>query len=380
MKKIYMMMLFCALLLLAAAPCTAFPWQMISGDQTIEKGQIITSDLLFRGDRLEINGEVKGDLIVWSGQVVVNGRIDGSIIGIVWDRLTIGGEVMGHVRVLASEMNVNGKVHGTITTAAASFNTGTNSLIGQGLLGIFSKVALQGTVNGPVDVTAMPLIQISGRINGPLKTQGAPVIWRAPLAIHGNVDDYSGINSDPSKTKGVSLSGRYLIHQPAATRGPASGLMTIFSIVWFIGSLLASLILFRFFPGTLWSITEPSRNNFRRSMFIGILTLIGLPIAILILVITMVGIPLAILLGLIYCILLLFFGVPVNLWLGRVLFRSRLHPSLMIILAGILQLVISFIPIINVATLLVFIILGMGLVIGHIRPQIQEKNKVDLKI
>ena len=82
----------------------------------------------------------------------------------------------------------------------------------------------------------------------------------------------------------------------------------------------------------------------------------------------------------IYLILLLFFGVPVNLWLGRVLFRSRLHPSIMIILAAIIQMLISFIPVINVATLLVLIILGMGLVIGHIRPQINERNKVDLKM
>ena len=380
MRKIYILTLVCTLLLFVAVPCMAFPWQIMSGEQTIEKGQTITGDLFFRGDSLEINGEVKGDLIVWSGQVVVNGKVDGSIIGVAWDRLVIGGEVQGHVRVLANETYINGKVNGTITTATANFNSSPDSLIGQGLLGIFSKVTLRGTVNGPVDVKSMPLIQISGRINGPLKTQGAPVIWQAPLTLNGTVNDYSGVASDPSKLKGVSFSGRYLLHQPEESHAQASGLMTIFSIIWFIGSLLASLILFRLFPRTLWSITEPSSSNFRRSMVAGLLTLIGLPIVILILSITMVGIPLAILLGLVYTILMLFFGVPVNLWLGRVLFHSRLHPSVMIILAGILQVLISFIPIINIAALLVFIILGMGLAIGHIQPQIHERNKVDLKI
>lgn len=380
MKKLYILMLVCFMLLLVAGPCMALPWQIMSGEQTIEKGQTIAGDLFFRGDNIEINGEVKGDLIVWSGQVVINGKIDGSVIGVTWDRLVIGGEVGGHIRVLASEMNLKGKVDGTITTAAVNFNTSPNSLINKGLLGIFSKVTLRGTVNGPVDVTGMPLIQISGRINGPLKTGGAPVIWQAPLTLNGNINDYSGVASDPSKTKGVSLNGRYLLHQPVENHTQASGMMTIFSIIWFIGSLLASLILFRLFPRTLWSITEPSRANFRRSMLAGILSLIGFPIIILILIITMVGIPLAILLGLVYTILMLFFGVPVNLWLGRMLFRSRLHPSMMIVLAGFLQVLISFIPIINIATLLVLMTLGMGLIIGHIRPQIFERNKVDLKI
>jgi len=380
MKRFFVLFITGWMLFLAVSPCMAAPWQIMSGEQTVEKGQVIQGDLWFRGDSLEINGEVKGDVIVWAGQVVVNGRIDGSVIGAVWDKLTIGGQVLGHIRVVANEMNLNGKVQGTVTTAAANLNTSPDSWIGQGLLGIFSKLTLQGTVNGPVEVKSMPLIQIGGRINGDLKTQGAPITWQTPLSLNGTVNDYSGVASDPAKIKGVSFSGRYLLHQPEESRTQNSGLWTIFSIVWFIGSLLASLILYRLFPRTLWSVTEPSQTNFRRSMLVGLLTLIGLPIIILILTITMVGIPLAIFLGLIYMILLLFFGVPVNLWLGRVLFRSRLHPSIMIILAGILQMLISFIPIINVATLLVFIILGMGLIIGHIRPQINERNQVDLKM
>jgi cytoskeletal protein CcmA (bactofilin family) len=351
----------------------------MNGNETIEKGQVITGDLLFNGDQLVVDGEIKGDLMVWSGQVIVNGRIDGSILGVAWDKLIINGEVLGNVRGLANEMRVVGKIDGSITAVAAQLNTSANSLIEQGILGMFSKVNLQGTVNGAVDLNSAPLTRIGGHINGNLKTQGVPITWQVPLEITGTVNDYSGVDSDPTKVKGIILRQGYRLHQPEIDSS-SSGIITMISIVWFIGSLLATLILYRLFPQILWMITEPSRTNFRRSMLIGLISLIGIPIVTFILIMTVVGIPLAVLLGLIYLLILLFFGIPINLWLGRLVFRSRFHPSLMIVLAGLLWMLISFIPVINMAVLLVFLLLGMGMFIGNIRPQIFERKKLDVKM
>jgi Cation transport ATPase len=384
MKRFLIGVISFCILLLTAGTTMAEPWQIMHGEETIEKGQVVATDLLFSGDRLEVNGEIKGDLIVWSGQVVVNGKIDGSILGVAWDKLVINGEVLNNIRVCANEIRINGKVNGVITTAAANFNTGVPSLIGQGLLGVFSKVDLQGTINGPVDVKSVPLIpnngRFSGRINGNVKIQGSAITWQAPLTINGTVNDYTGVANDPAKIKGISFTGRYLLHQPLENHAENSGMMTFFSIVWFIGSLLASIILYSLFPRTLWMMTEPSRPKFRRSMLIGLLGLIGLPIIILILTITIVGIPLAILAGLVYLILLLFSGVPVYLWFGRLIFRSRFHPSLMIVLGGLLLMFLSFIPIVNGAIFLLFLLLGIGMSIGNIKLQIYERDKLDIKM
>jgi cytoskeletal protein CcmA (bactofilin family) len=380
MKRICVLLISLCLLLLTTGICMAGSWQLMNGDATIEKGTVINGDLLFSGERLEVDGEIKGDLVVWSGEVVMNGRIEGSILGAVWDRLVVNGEVLGNIRGFTGDMRINGRINGSITTAAVLLNTSRHSVIGQGILGVFSNVNLQGTVNGDVDLKSAPLTRIGGRINGNLKVEGAPVIWQAPLVISGNVNDYSGVARDPSKIKGIALQGNYLLHQPHVDFAASSGVITLISIVWFIGSLLASLILYRLFPRTMWTITEPSRINFRRNMLAGLISLVCIPIAILILTITLVGIPLAILLGLIYMILLLFFGIPVNLWFGRLLFKSRLHPSLMIILAGIILMLISFIPVINMAVFLILLVLGMGTIVGNIRPQIFERNKLDLKV
>jgi cytoskeletal protein CcmA (bactofilin family) len=305
MKKILILMISICLLLFTSGACLASSWQIMSGDKTLERGQVVEGDLFFSGDRLEINGEVKGDLVVWSGQIIVNGRINGSILGAAWDKLEVNGVVLGNIRGFANDIKINGKINGNVSTAAVVLNTSQHSVIEKGILGIYSNTVLRGTINGPVDLKSIPSISISGVVNGNLKTQGAPITWQAPLTINGSVNDYSGVASDPTKIKGINLKGKYFLHQPQADVTDTSGVITIISIVWFIGSLLASLILFRLFPRTLWIVTEPSRANFRRNILIGLISLIGIPIVILILMLTLVGIPLAALLGLIYLILLL---------------------------------------------------------------------------
>lgn len=380
MKKIYALLITFGLLLSFTWPCMASSWRVMTGEETIEKGQVVPGDLLFSGDRLVVEGEIKGDLVVWSGQIIVNGQIDGSLLGAAWDKLVVNGVVKGHIRGIVNEITINGKINGSITAAAAQMNTSPHSLIEQGLLGAFSKVDLQGIINNTVDLNSAPLIRIGGLINGNLKTQGAPITWQAPLQITGEVNDYSGVDSDPAKIKGVTIRQGYHSHQPQTVPSATSGYITLISIVWFIGSLLATLILYRLFPVTLWMITEPSRTNFRRSMLTGLISLIGIPLVILILALTLVGIPLAVLLGLLYLILLFFFGIPVNLWVGRLIFRSRFHPSLMIVLAGLLLLLISFIPVVNIAIFIVFLLLGSGMIVGNIRLQISERKKLDIKM
>jgi cytoskeletal protein CcmA (bactofilin family) len=380
MKRFFALVISFCLLLLLAGSCMASSWRIMNGDETIEKGQVVAGDVLFSGERLEVDGEIKGDLLVWSGAVIINGRIDGSILGVAWDQLIINGQVLGSIRGFANQIKIGGRINGSITAFAASIVTSRQSLIGRGLLGTFSNVNLRGTINDSVYLKSAPETRIGGRINGDLQVQGVPPTWQAPLEIAGKVNDYSGVAGNPAKTKGIDIRGGYQLHQPQHDSLVPPGIITLISIVWFIGSLLASLILFRLFPKTLWQITEPSHYNFRRSIVLGLISLIGIPIVIVILIFTMVGIPLAILLGLIYLILLLFFGIPVNLWFGRLIFRSRFHPSLMIVMAGILMVLISLIPIINMAFMLIFLLMGTGMIVGNIRLQIFERQKLDLKL
>ncbi|HEX3044211.1 MAG TPA: polymer-forming cytoskeletal protein [Bacillota bacterium] len=352
---------------------SAGTWQIKSGDEVISKTQVIEGDLLFSGERLEVDGVIHGDLIVNAGELVINGRVDGSVIGGVWGNLTLGGTVGGNLRVIANEVDLNGIVNRSVTVGASQFQTSAASKVGGGLLGYFlSNVRLTGEIVGPVNIGSINMMEIGGRIRGDVKTSGLGIKWLAPVDITGTVADHSQTPGNPAKAPRVKV-GKYQYYEPSAAdqlQGFKSQMMLSFTM--FIGGLLLSLIFYRLFPRTAWTISEPSPVNFKASFLAGLLGFFGIPLASLILFITMMGIPLALFLILVYVLLLFFAWAPVYLWFGRLIFKSRLKPSVMIVFGGLVLMLIGLIPIFSFILQILFTILGMGMVIRNIKPQYKE--------
>lgn len=357
-------------------------WRMESGVFTLTKDRVIEGDLFFSGERLEIDGVIRGDLLLFGEEVIINGRIDGSILGAVSGKLRNNGVVGGSLRGIINEVYLNrgGVIKGNISAFAIRLITASDSLIEKGILGRFSEVELKGRVNGPVSFNSAISTKLSGEINGDVRSGGARIEWVSPLTVTGKVIDSTGYDNNPAKLEGIKLDGGYQRQKPIKGQMGFLKAVTIFSFIWFLGSLLTSVIFYRLFPRTAWKVTEPSVVYFRRSLLMGLIGLIGLPVIIIILTITVVGLPLAVLLGLFYLIILLFARIPVNLWFGRLLFRSRLNPVLMTVLGGLFLALLNFLPIIGLLINPLLLVLGMGMIIGNIRFQVNQhlNNKINL--
>lgn len=155
--------------------------------------------------------------------------------------------------------------------------------------------------------------------------------------------------------------------------------LLIFSLMWFLGSVLTALVFYKLFPRTSWRISDPSAVYFRKNLWTGFLGALGIPVIIFVLFITRVGIPLAILLILGYITLLLFSNVLLYLWMGRLIFsRSRLdlrrHPVLLIITGGIALAVVGLIPLAGYFLQ----VIGFGMVLSQIRPELNENQHDDI--
>lgn len=357
-------------------------WRMESGVFTLTKDRVIEGDLFFSGERLEIDGVIRGDLLLFGEEVIINGRIDGSILGAVSGKLRNNGVVGGSLRGIINEVYLNrgGVIKGNISAFAIRLITASDSLIEKGILGRFSEVELKGRVNGPVSFNSAISTKLSGEINGDVRSGGARIEWVSPLTVTGKVIDSTGYDNNPAKLEGIKLDGGYQRQKPIKGQMGFLKAVTIFSFIWFLGSLLTSVIFYRLFPRTAWKVTEPSVVYFRRSLLMGLIGLIALPVIIIILTITVVGLPLAVLLGLFYLIILLFARIPVNLWFGRLLFRSRLNPVLMTVLGGLFLALLNFLPIIGLLINPLLLVLGMGMIIGNIRFQVNQhlNNKINL--
>ncbi len=371
MKKIASLMSGILLLFLVAVPTFAGSWQIANGVKTVSRAEIINGDMIFNGQSLKMNGRIRGDLVILAGNVTINGYVEGSVIGFTFGKLMINGTIGHDLRVFAREMVLKGRVEQSVTTGAISFITTPSSRIDNGLYGVFAELALAGHINGPVDITGFNSTVVGGQINGDFKGSLALITWKPPLEIFGKVSDYSLIPKNPSGIKGIKIKD-YQANQMGFINQHQGFFKWMFLglFVWFLGTLLLSLIFYRIFPRTAWCMTEPSLANFRRSIIIGAISFFGIPFLIQILCYIVVGIPIAIFIFLFYLLLLTGFSVPVYLWLGRLIFKSRLHPGLMIFLGALLMGLVT--PVILVFQI-VFVILGMGMIVGNIKPQFKER-------
>lgn len=220
----------------------------------------------------------------------------------------------------------------------------------------------------------MTSTRIGGRISGDFKTEGASIEWFSPAEITGNVTEHGYETSSTKKLGKVKIGGTYHYYKMADDKQFEIKLDPWILLVWFLGNLLLSLIFYRLFPRTAMEMTEPTAAKFRRGMVTGLISLVGIPIAILILLLTVVGIPIAIILGLFYVILLLAAGVPINLWFGRLVFKSRPRPVLQTILGSLTLTLIGLFPLIGFISQFLVILLGFGLVLGNIRLQYKEPS------
>jgi cytoskeletal protein CcmA (bactofilin family) len=376
MRKLIKLGITFILLLSTCNPVFAAPWELRGGADQIDSHQTIQGDLYFSGDILEVDGEIKGDLIVFASRVIINGKVDGSVLGVVTEKITVRGEVGGNLRVMAAQVQLGGKVGQSVSALAIQFLMKKGSTVRTGVLGNFNVVQLGGEVHGPVNITVHSGVKIGGKITGNLITKGARLEWLPPVEIGGRVDDYSGLSAQPGAKQRVKIAGGYRLHP--LKNGPLFNYKYIFffSVIWFMGGILMSLVFFRIFPRTAWKITRPTPGNLQRSLVVGLISFIIIPILVVILMITTVGIPIAIVLTLLYIVLLTFAGVPFTILIGRMVFRKLdgeypKHPYLLILGGSLLTGVISVIPVIGFFVPIWF---GFGMLLGNIKPQFMEET------
>ncbi|HOP73458.1 MAG TPA: polymer-forming cytoskeletal protein [Bacillota bacterium] len=372
MKKIMCLLLSGLLLMLLAFPAAAQPWTIARGTTVIRQGESIKGDYYFRGETLEVAGDIEGDLLVLAGEVIITGNVKGNLLGVVWEKLTVNGSVAGDLRVAAGQLELNGTVGETLASAAMKAEINSSARVDGGMLGYYHQLALRGTINGPVRVTGYAATTVGGVINGSFHVRGVPVKWLEKAVVEGDVDDYTGV-TDTSRSSQATIRGEYRMHQNNEMLARFLKAFLLFSLMWFMGNILIGLVFYKLFPRTSWKITEPSVMNFKRYLKVGLLGSFGIPLLIVVLFLTQVGIPLAVLLILVYIILLLFSNVLLYLWIGRIIFlksslNTRRHPVLLIITGGFGLTLLGFIPLVGH----ILQIIGVGMVLANIRPEIES--------
>jgi cytoskeletal protein CcmA (bactofilin family) len=361
-------------LILLATPAVIFASNFNSNELVILPSQeTINSDYFGAGETVVLQGVVNGDVYVAGGNVTIDGTVNGDLIA-AGGNIIVNGPVTGDIRVAGGNISMNGSLEKNLTAIGGTINLSRDSSIRGSVVIAGGQMTLLGPV-GKGATLAGGQVALANSIGGDI-TAGVGKLTLNPGAnIKGSLNYWS--EDEASILPEASISGQITRHSPpvksedrelARERGTAAlaGISVVFKLLSFLSALLLGFILLHFLPIYTRRTTETITQKLWPSLGTGFLTLVISPFIILTLLITLIGIPLAI----VYLFILIF-----DLWLAKIFvslvigffilnyFTKKINPYLALTVGLIVYYLISLIPFIGGLVGFITGLIGLGAII-----------------
>ena len=283
----------------------------------LEADEIEDEDVYIAASSARVDGRIDGDLVIASGDISIGGVVVGDVIAITHGRIDVTGTVQGSVRALSRELHVSGTVEGDVAVASGTVNVAgdvggdvllvagsatTTGAIGRDLLGRFLVGDLDGFVGGDVDVSVRSL-----RV-GPGAEVGGDLLYRA--------------DSDAAISGGASVAGQFKRLPSRATFIVRVWLIGV-TILSFLAFIVTGMTLFVVFRSTMARATGLVRTETWRTVWVGFMAVIGLPLISILFFFTVVGAPVGVLVMILWLLGLVFAPVPAVAAGGDLVLRGR---------------------------------------------------------
>jgi len=320
------------------------------------------------GDEVVIEGTVNGDAYVAGGVVEVDGTINGDLIA-AGGMVVVNGKVAEHVRAAGGTIWINGEVGKDASVAGGNIRIGRKGALEGNLLAAGGTVEVGGTVGKDAHIASGDA-EISGSVGGSVKFSGNRFTIPDQGHVGGNLQAYvKDKELVKLATGGVAGNVDISIQQPTKHKEilGISAWCFWLKLFWFAGSVVVGLLLVLIAPSRVRQMGTVITKRGGEAAVWGILGVIVIPIASFILMLTLIGIPAALLvLSLFFVILYLSqFGLAVVV--AQLIFalegkgRAPLFGAL---LAGMAIVEIAvMIPYLGVLVCLAGCVLGVGAIL-----------------
>jgi cytoskeletal protein CcmA (bactofilin family)/anti-sigma factor RsiW len=360
-----------ALCAVAPPPAAAADTEHGNPNYTLATGQVVKTDLIVAADRAVIDGDVDGDLISWSRSLTVNGHVSGDILG-GGELITVNGTVDGNVRAFCQTLEISGSVGKNLMAWTGNVTLDRRGkVVGTGTIGA-GDIDLDGYIGHDL-LAFFKTLDLNGSVGGNLRTQGRSLTIGSGAEIAGTAK-FKGPNP-PNVSPGAKLGGAMeFIHYE---RGPDRTSPRYYRhqiLLWGAGFVFG-LVLLLVAPGFFYDVANACKKV-GPSSGLGVLFLLGLPVAAILVCITIVGIPVGITALFLYLIALYSTQVFVGAWLGERILGAGVGfgPTLgrLALGLGIIRL-LRMIPYLGALVGAIVIVWGLGALVltlyRYMRPQ-----------
>ncbi|WP_282049556.1 polymer-forming cytoskeletal protein [Maribacter aquivivus] len=276
--------------------------------ENIKINAIIDGDLVLAGSNITVKDTVHQDLIVAGGEIIVKGFIKDDIRA-AGGKLTIDTEVGDDIIIAGGEVLIteNAIIHGNLINFSGDIVM--NGQILGNIKSYSGEIKINGTVEKEAEINAEK-IYIDGIINGTSKLAAESITIGKNAIFNNNVNYWSEEGSLDFKNSLVGVNASFdesLKGDRKDFTMKSFGIAAIgFWIFYLLSAFLVILILNWAFGNFLYSIAANLNTNFLRNLGYGSIYIFGIPLLILVSFIIIIGIPIGIFLGGFYLFSLLF--------------------------------------------------------------------------
>jgi cytoskeletal protein CcmA (bactofilin family) len=366
-----------ALALFGADRAAAFEIRHAEDEVRVPAEELVAGSLAVSADDVEVDGHVDGDLFVTGERVRIAGTVAGNVFA--WARrLEISGRVEGSVHAASEELALGGVVAGSAYLAAEELRQTTGASVARDVYVFAWKADLAGTLARDVHFRGEGLA-VEGSVGRDLHVYHADRLTLGSGASIGR-DLRAEVAGPEALTvaEGVRIGGERKVAEHEVS---SETLWKLEPWLWLLVRIAAALAfgvaLYAALPG-LFRVRVPTASTFLRFLGLGLATLVGVPLVLVLAALTLIGLPLALLGGFLYATALYLAHVLAAAAVGRTLVRGYggdlpgLGTFARILLVGLV--VVAFaghVPVIGPAVHVVIVLVGLGLLADQVRSLIR---------
>ncbi len=290
LQKRYLALLLIGLTVLIVAPIRATTTE--GGDNVhISALHEIDDDFYAISKQIKVDGVVTGDFLGVGGEAVVKGNIGGSG-NFCCQFLDHNGSVDGSLRFVGQRLTVTGRVGGSIVCAGQAVFIRQGSIVEKDVNIAAAEIDLDGTILGrAVCVGSNATVRVTAQIGGDLDIEAKKITIAPPAVIRGNLIYHTETEDQLTIEPGVTVIGTTTWKPPDTGSEDDSGILP--DIAYALANLLAAfifgiLVLKLFRPYAEESFRQ-LRERVTASVAAGLVSLLGLVMAVVVLVLALIG-------------------------------------------------------------------------------------------
>ncbi len=371
-----------------------------SSGENVVISEKVTHDLYIAGGTVTINAPVSGDLIVAGGTVTVNDTIYQDILA-AGGNVNLNGYVGDDIRSAGGKIILSGNVSGDVVVTGGTIEIKKDVTIAGDLLSAGGEVTLDGEVNGRIRCGS-GIFTLNGKANGDIDCRGEE------LRLNGTVNGQSvlaagtitlGSGAQFNKdvrywSKDQALDFGSTLNQSKATfdesleidngRWHFLGFASVLMVIWYLGTAFLMIVIVQYlFSLTMKNTANTVKNASLKSLGMGFLFFVGVPVLIVVSIITIIGIPVGVLLLFGYLTVILLGTVIVSLiaanWINETNYNSLWSGRKIILVACGIFVVLKLASLTPVVGPLIMLLL-VCMAVGGILQNIKWKRKKGLEL